>query len=87
MFLPKYIITKICALFITDQHLTESDRAALEHMEEAFTQMSCIQGITTRLCDRGILHKAARKRVLDALMQYGCPQAASKLVFLHNCIF
>ena len=69
----------IYTLHIADEHLTECDRETLEQSQEAFIQMSNIYGITARMSDRGILHEAARKRVVDCLLQYGSLYAASKL--------
>ena len=65
-------------LILSDEPLLPGDRASLKHSEEMFSQMSCITGITTRLCDRSVLHEDAGKRVVDCLEKGGLQKAASR---------
>ena len=63
-----------------DDQLLPSDRTALKHSEEMFSYMSCITGITIRLCDRSVLHSDAGERVLECLDKTDGPQRAASMI-------
>ena len=69
---------KLCRLFTTDQELTESDKQTLTCSVEAFSHMSSIQAIATRLLARGVLKKDGRKEVVNSLKLHGSQEAASR---------
>ena len=72
-----YVDNNTCHFFSLDEPLLPRDRAALQD-NEMFLRMSCIRGITTRLCDRSVLHEDAVKHVTDCLEEYGPRQGASR---------
>ena len=75
-----HIKTGIFILNSPDDQLLPSDRAALKQSEEMFSHMSCITGITIRLCDRSVLHSDAGERVLECLDKTDGPQRAASMI-------
>ena len=62
----------------TVEPIIPKDRAALQHSEDMFSQMSSIANITTRLFDRSVLNENARNQVIDSLEKHGTEKAASR---------